>query len=81
MAPSDPETVEMLTTLTDARARAKQLLSELLQQHAEVQKKPAALPPDQLEQGNCAFQSAIDAATRMLKTLNEAQPIAANDMN
>jgi hypothetical protein len=78
MDPSDPETVKMLT---EARAKAEHLLSELLKQQAEVEANPPALPAEQLEQGRFAFQKAIDSARRMLKSLDEAQQIAAIDMN
>jgi len=78
MDPSDPETAKLLT---EARAKAEHLLSELLKQQAEVEAKPPALSAEQLEQGRFALQKAIDSASRMLKSLDEAQQIAAIDMN
>ena len=44
-------------------------------------KKPPDLPAEQLEKGRYALQKAIDSARRMLKSLDEAQQIAAIDMN
>lgn len=78
MDPSDPETVKMLT---EARAKAEHLLSQLLKQQAEVEAKPPDLPAEKLEQGRFAMQKAIDSARRVLKSLDEAQQIAAIDMN
>jgi hypothetical protein len=78
MDPSDPETVKLLT---EARSKAEHLLSELLKNQAEVEANPPDLPPDKLEQGRHALQKAIESARRMLKGLDEAQQIAAIDMN
>ena len=78
MDPSDPETVKMLT---EARAKAEHLLAELMKQQAEVEANPPDLPKEQLEQGRHAFQKAIESAQRMLKNLDDAQKIAAIDMN
>jgi len=78
MDPSDPETVKMLT---EARAKAEHLLSELIKQQAEVEANPPDLPPEKLAQGRYAMQKAIESARRALKSLDEAQKIAAIDMN
>jgi hypothetical protein len=78
MDPSDPETVKLLT---EARVKAEHLLAELLKQQAEVEANPPALPADQLTKGRYAMQKAIDSARRALKSLDEAQRIAAIDMN
>jgi len=78
MDPSDPETVKLLT---EARTKAEHLLSELIKQQAEVEAHPPDLPAEQLEQGRYALQKAIESAQRMLKGLDEAQQIAAIDMN
>jgi len=78
MDPSDPETVKLLT---EARAKAEHLLAELLKQQAEVEANPPKIPPEKLEQGRFAMQKAIDSARRALKSLDEAQKIAAIDMN
>ena len=78
MDPSDPETQKMLT---EARAKAEHLLSELLKKQAEVEANPPDLPPEKLEQGRYAFQKAIESARRMLKNLDDAQRISAIDMN
>jgi hypothetical protein len=78
MDPSDPETVKLLS---EARKKAEHLLSELLKQQAEVEAKPPDLPAEKLEQGRHALQKAIESATRMLKSLDEAQQISAIDMN
>ena len=56
-------------------------LRELLKQQAEVEAKPPDLPPEKLEQGRYALQKAIESATRMLKSLDEAQQISSIDMN
>jgi hypothetical protein len=78
MDPDDPETIAMLH---EARAKAEHLIRELLKQQAEVESNPPKLPPEQLEAGRQAFQKAIDSAQRMLKSLDEAQKIAAIDTN
>jgi hypothetical protein len=78
MDPSDPETIKLLT---EARKKAEYLLCELLKQQAEVEAHPPDLAPEKLEQGRYAMQRAIDSARRALKSLDEAQQIAAVDMN
>jgi hypothetical protein len=78
MDPSHPETVAMLK---EARAKAEHLLSELLKQQAEVEANPPDLPPEKLAKGRYAMQKAIESAQRALKSLDEAQQIAAIDMN
>jgi hypothetical protein len=75
---NDPETTAMLH---EARSKAERLLSELLKQQAEVEANPPKLSPEQLEAGRAAMQKAIDSARRMLKSLDEAQKIAAIDTN
>lgn len=78
MDPNDPETIRMLH---EARSKGERLLSELLKQQAEVEANPPKLPPEQLEAGRQAMQKAIESARRMLKSLDEAQKIAAMDTN
>jgi hypothetical protein len=78
MDPSDPETIAMLKNV---RTRAERLLEGLLKQQAEVEANPPKLAPDKLAQGRYAMQKAIDAARRTLKSLDEAQQIAAIDLN
>ena len=78
MNPSDPEAIQMLK---DVRAKAENLLAGLLKQQAEVEANPPKLSPEQLAQGRFAMQKAIDAARRTLKSLDEAQKIAAIDLN
>ena len=78
MDPSHPETVAMLK---EARAKAEHLLSELIKQQAQVEANPPDLPPEKFAQGRHAMQKAIESAQRALKSLDEAQKIAAIDMN
>jgi hypothetical protein len=75
---NDPETTAMLN---EARSKAERLLGELLKKQAEVEANPPKLSPEQLEAGRQAMQKAIDSARRMLKSLDEAQKIAAIDTN
>jgi hypothetical protein len=77
----DPSHPEMQKMLKEARAKAEHLVRELLKQQAEVEANPPKLSPEQLELGRLAFQKAIDAAQRTLKNLDDAQRIAAIDMN
>jgi hypothetical protein len=78
MAPSHPEVVAMLK---EARTKAEHLLNGLLEQQAEVEANPPGISPEKMEQGRNALQKAIDSARRTLKSLDEAQQIAAIDMN
>jgi hypothetical protein len=78
MDPSHPEVVAMLK---EARTKAEHLLKGLLEQQAEVEANPPDIAPEKLEQGRNALQKAIDSARRTLKSLDDAQQIAAIDMN
>jgi len=77
----DPSHPEMVAMLKEARVKAEHLLKGLLDQQAEVEANPPDIPPEKMEQGRHALQKAIDSARRTLKSLDEAQQIAAIDMN
>ena len=78
MEPSDPETVKMLT---EARAKAEHLLSELLKQQAEVEANPPELTGRETRAGPVCDAEGDRFGAAGLKSLDEAQQIAATDMN
>lgn len=62
--------------LADAIAKARKLVAELERQQRELAESPPPhhqqLPPEQLAEGKQAFDNAVAAARRMLKSLEDA---------
>jgi hypothetical protein len=70
---TSPSDVDLLQ---QARAKAQALLDRLLEQQADLDRSPPQLPPDQLAQGQQAFDQAVDAAKRTLENINQALEVA-----
>jgi hypothetical protein len=75
--PCPPYNIRMPTRdpdklLMDAGFRARALLDDLLRQQAEIDASPPALTPAQLEAGRQAFRNSVDAARRMLHSIDHA---------
>jgi len=58
--------------LSTARARAQSLLDDLLRQQAELDAAPPALSAAQLELGRLHLSKAVDAARRLLHSIDQA---------
>lgn len=74
-ADDDPD--EMLAT---ALLKARHLVSELEKEAAELEAHPPTqLPPEKLAEGKVAMANAIASAKRMLKALEEAIAMKAQE--
>ena len=69
----DPEQM-----LTDTIAKARKLVAELERQQKEIEAAPPDLPPEQFAEGKQAFDNAVAAARRMLKSLEDAAALPAD---
>ena len=75
--PDPPYNIRMSTRdphklLIDARSRAQSLLDDLLRQKGELDASPPALTPAQLDAGRQALRNSVDAARRMLHSIDQA---------
>ena len=68
MEPTD----DQLQLLLAAREKARRLLEEILRHQKELDAGPPSLDAAQLQAGRMALGKAIDAATRMLQSIEEA---------
>ena len=68
MEPTD----DQLHLLLAARDKARRLLEEIMRHKAELDAGPPALDAAQLQAGRMALGKAIDSATRMLQSIEEA---------
>jgi hypothetical protein len=67
-----PDT-EQTKVLSEARQRAQKLLEELLRQQADLLARPPKhLDPQQIEAGKAAVQKAVNAAKRVLQSVDDA---------
>ena len=64
--------------LADAIAKSRKLVAELERQQRELEASPPQLPPDQFAEGKQAFDNALAAARRMLKSLEDAAALPAD---
>jgi len=62
----DAQEVQMLI---EARARAQQMLDELVRRQAEIEAAAADLSEEQLAEGRAAFQKATESARRVVENL------------
>lgn len=74
MEPGDKESDELLK---QARAKAHKLIEGIEKAIADTEANPPDISAEDREQGRYALQKALEAAQRMLKSLDEAQKIAA----
>jgi hypothetical protein len=72
-ADADPEQM-----LADAIVKARKLVTDMERQQKEIDAAPPDLPPEQLAQGRQAFDNAVAAARRMLKSLEDAAALPAD---
>jgi hypothetical protein len=76
MAPLDDDDQEQM--LADTTEKARKLVAELERQQKEIETSPPDLPPEQLAEGKRAFDNAVAAARRMLKSLEDAATLPAD---
>ena len=67
----DP-TEDQIQLLLVAREKARRLLEEIMRHQADLDASPPALCAAQLEAGRLAMAKAIDSATRMLQSIEDA---------
>jgi hypothetical protein len=67
----DP-TEDQIQLLLAAREKARKLLEEIIRHQAELEAEPPALERAQIEAGRLAMRKAIDSASRMLQSIEEA---------
>jgi hypothetical protein len=67
----DP-TEDQIHLLLTARDKARKLLEEIVRHQAEIEARPPELARAQLEAGRMAMRKAIDSATRMLQSIEDA---------
>ena len=65
-------TEDQIQLLLAAREKARKLLEEIIRQQAELDAAPPAIDRAQLEAGRYAMRQAIDSASRMLQSIEEA---------
>jgi ABC-type transporter Mla subunit MlaD len=65
----DPQELQMLI---EARARAQQMLDELVRRQAEIEAAAADLSAEQLAEGRAAFRKATESARRVVDNLDQA---------
>ncbi len=70
----DAQEVQMLI---EARARAQQMLDELVRRQAEIEAAAADLSEEQLAEGRAAFQKATESARRVVENLDQALKLIA----
>lgn len=63
---------DQIQLLLAARDKARRLLEEIMRHQAELDATPPALNAAQLRAGRLAMGKAIDSATRMLQSIEEA---------
>ena len=68
MEPTD----DQLQLLLAARDKARRLLEEIMRHQKELEDGPPALDAVQIQAGRMAMGKAIDSATRMLQSIEEA---------
>ena len=67
----DP-TEDQIQLLLAAREKARKLLEEIIRHQAELDAAPPALDRARMEAGRLAMQKAIDSASRMLQSIEDA---------
>jgi hypothetical protein len=72
---------DQMELLEQARQRARKVLDDLVRQRDELLAHPPALAPSQLETGRQAMSNAVDAAQRMLHSIEQALAIARGFLN
>ena len=63
---------DQIQLLLTARDKARKLLEEIIRHQAELEAQPPKLERAQLEAGQMAMRKAIDSATRMLQSIEDA---------
>jgi hypothetical protein len=72
---------DQMELLEQARQRARKVLDDLVRQRDELLAHPPDLAPAQLEAGRLAMARAVDAARRMLHSIEQALAIARGFLN
>ena len=71
-----PLNSEQQQVLEEARSRAAELVKELEEKAAELEKNPPKVDAKQLEEGKAAMRNAVAAVRRALENIEKAAAIA-----
>ena len=72
-------TCEQQQVLEEARKRAGELVKELEDKAAELEKNPPKIDAQQIEEGKAAMRNAIAAVKKALENIEKAAQVADND--